>query len=313
MPPDVGPAVPQGLVPVHCSGIVAGLVPPLILWLVSEPPVKLHHHAVVPVKTIPASPPAIRAGKRRLPDRLRQPVRPFHVTLVSVLQHRVISAGRGGDELMQVSAPAQLRPLAHGRAQPGLVGQLPRERAGHPPAHVVEVRSRLGQVKHGLLHPGPRWIAVPEHRLDRPPRPVNADPADRCDMTLTRNCHMDRSGRPIGELQKFRRRLMTEDCTRTGREHRRPELSVSGGYSREGRVDTRVDLPPPITSDPELDHVFGEPGPKGLGAGDDAVLVTGKVAERGWELTYHAAQCEGRHRHWLTCAKIVVDSGFVVD
>src|SRR5580693_2876629 len=121
MPPYVRPAIPQGLVPVHGGGIVAVLVPPLILRAVSEPPVQFDYDPVHPVHAVPPSGPPARARERRLPDRRWQAVRPFHVTVIAILQHRVVSASRGRDELTQVSAPAQLRPLAHGRAQPLLI------------------------------------------------------------------------------------------------------------------------------------------------------------------------------------------------
>jgi hypothetical protein len=139
----------------------------------------------------------------------------FHVAVIAVLQHRVVAASGGGDEFMQVSPPAQLRPLVHGRAQPALVGQVAGERASHPAADVVEVRGRLRQIEHGLLDPGPRRIAIALHRLDRPRGPVNAEPGNRSDVTLTRNCHVNHLGWIVGELKKFRCRLMTEDCSRT--------------------------------------------------------------------------------------------------
>jgi hypothetical protein len=215
MPPDVRPAVSEGLLPVHGSGVVAVLVPPLVLTPVSEPSVQLDHHAIAPVKAIPASPSAARVGERRLPDRLRQAVRPFHVPLVAKLQHRVVAAGRGSDEFVQVSPPAQLRPLAHGRAQPVLVGQVARERASHPAADVIEVRGRLRQVKHRLLDSGPRWITLRQHSLDRPRGPVNADSFSRNHAALARNCHVNHLGWLVGEFKKFRCCLMTEDCSRT--------------------------------------------------------------------------------------------------
>jgi hypothetical protein len=87
MPTDVRPAVSEGLLPVHGSGVVPVLVPPLVLTPVSQPPVQLDHHAIAPVKAIPAAAASVRARERRLPDRLRQAVRPFHVPLVAKLQH----------------------------------------------------------------------------------------------------------------------------------------------------------------------------------------------------------------------------------
>src|SRR5580693_6353561 len=122
-------------------------------------------------------------------------------------------------------------------------------------------------------------------------------------MTLARDGHMNRSGRLIAEPQELRRGLVTEDCSRTSCEHRGPQLSGVARASRKGRVDAGMERPPPIASDPEFDHVLAEAGPKSLGSRDDPALITGKVAERGWELTLHADQCEGRHRHWLPHAK----------
>jgi hypothetical protein len=106
MPADVRPAVPEGLLSVEGGVVVAVGVLPLVLIRVRQAPVQLHHHAVVPVKAIPASPAAVRSGERRLKDRLRQPVGPFHVPVVAELQHRMIAAGRRDDEFMHVSPPA---------------------------------------------------------------------------------------------------------------------------------------------------------------------------------------------------------------
>jgi hypothetical protein len=109
------------------------------------------------------------------------------------------AAGRRADEFMQFGSPAQFAAFADRRPDPLFVGEVPRKRTGHPAADVVETRGRLDQVKHGLLDPGPRRTAVPLHRLHRPPRPVQADPADRRDMTLSRDRHVNRFDRLIGE------------------------------------------------------------------------------------------------------------------
>jgi hypothetical protein len=122
----------------------------------------------------------------------------------------MVAASRGRDEFMQVSPPAQLSALVHGRAQPALVGQVARERAGHPAAHVVEVRGRLRQVEHGLLDPGPRRIAIALHRLDRPPRPMQADPGKRRNMTLPRDRHVNLPGWLVGEPLQLSRRFVAE-------------------------------------------------------------------------------------------------------
>ena len=279
------PAVPEGLLPVHGGGVVTVLVPPLVLGPVAEPPVQLDHDPISLVHAVPPSAPPVRIRERRLPDRLRQPVRPFHVAVVAVLQHRVVSASRGSDELMQVSAPAQLRPLAHRRAQPALVGQVPRERASHPPAHVIERRGSLRQVKHRLLHPGPRRIAVALHSLDRPAGPVQADAFGRLDPTLDRDGHVNHLGWLVSEPLQLGSCFVTEHRAWSGREDGRPELRAASRASGERRVDTGIELLPAAAADPELDHALGEAAPEGLRAGDDPALVPDEVAERERKLT----------------------------
>ena len=87
MSPDIGPAVPKRLHPFRGSGIVASFVPPLILDLVSQPPVQLNYYAVIPVQAVPASPSAAGSRGCRLSARLRKLVRPFHVAVIPELQH----------------------------------------------------------------------------------------------------------------------------------------------------------------------------------------------------------------------------------
>jgi hypothetical protein len=122
VPGDVHPSVPERVLPVHGGRVVAGLVAPLGLDRVRQPTVQLNHHAVVAVKAVAASAPALRALEWRLPDRLGEAMRPLHVSPVAVLQHRMVAAGRRRDEFMQFSAPAQPGALAHRRAQPRRVG-----------------------------------------------------------------------------------------------------------------------------------------------------------------------------------------------
>jgi hypothetical protein len=295
MPPDVRPAVPEGLLPVEGGGVVAVLVLPLILIRVRQPPVQLHHHAIVAVEAVPASPPAVRPGERRLPDRLRQPVRPFHVPVVAELQQRMVATGRGHDEFTHVSAPTQSGALAHCGAQPLLVSEVTRERTRHPPAHVIKVRRSLYQIEHGLLHRGPRRIAIYEHGLDRPSGAMKADPESSHDMTLTGNCDMDWISRLVGKPQQFGCRLVAEHRAWTRREDRSPQLRTAARHSSEGRVDTPVKLLPPAASDPESDHVCGQFALKRLSARDNTGLGPGDIAECRRELTFHTAQCEGQH------------------
>jgi hypothetical protein len=116
VPGDVHPSVPERVLPVYGSRVVAGLVAPLGLDRVRQPTVQLDHHAVVAIEAIAASAPAVRALEWRLPDRLGEPVRPLHVSAIAVLQHRMVATGRRRDEFMQFSAPAQSGALAHRRA-----------------------------------------------------------------------------------------------------------------------------------------------------------------------------------------------------
>ena len=179
LPLDLRPAVPQRLLPVRGGGVVPGLVPPPVLGLVGEPPVELDDHAEGLVHAVPPAPAAARLGERHLPGRLRQPVRPLYVPVVTELQHRVVPGRRRCDELLQVGAPAQPEACAHGRVEPALVGKLPRDGPGHPAAHVVKGLRGLRQVKHRLLDPGPGRLRTSERGLDRPPRPVQADSLGR--------------------------------------------------------------------------------------------------------------------------------------
>jgi len=179
LPLNLRPAVPQRLLPVRGGGVVPGLVPPPVFGLVGEPPVELDDHAVLGVHPVPPSPPTISRGERHLPGRLGQPVRPLHVPVIAELQHRMIPARRGRDELLQVVAPPQPLACLHGRVEPGLVGELPRNRPGHPPAHVIECLRGLGEVEHRLLDPRPGRIRTYLGGLHRPVRPVQGDALPR--------------------------------------------------------------------------------------------------------------------------------------
>src|SRR5580692_7735962 len=115
-PPDIRPAVPERLLPSGGGGIIPGLVFPFGFLRVSEPAVELDHDREFLVHTVPAPPAATGSGKRHLPARFRQAMRPLHVMVVAEFQHRMVASGGGGDELMQVGAPAQLRARPHGLA-----------------------------------------------------------------------------------------------------------------------------------------------------------------------------------------------------
>jgi len=210
------------VLPVRGSRVIAGLVTPLGLDRVGQPPVQLNHQAVVAVEAIAASAPAVRTLEWRLPDRLGKTVGALHVPAVAVLQHRMVTVGRRHDELMQFSTPAQPGALAHRRAQPGGVGQVPRERPGHPSADVIEGRRRLRQVEHGLLHHGQRRVTVLQHDLAGPRAAVQADPVDYRDPALPGNCHVNRSGRLVGEPLELGRGLVAQDRARPGSKERRP-------------------------------------------------------------------------------------------
>src|SRR5579859_2340385 len=104
--PDLSPAVPEGLHPGHGRGIVPGLVFPLAVLGVREASVQFDHGRVLLVDAIPAPSAPARTRERHLPPRLRQPMRPFHVAVIPVLQRRMVASRRSRDEFIQVGAPA---------------------------------------------------------------------------------------------------------------------------------------------------------------------------------------------------------------
>jgi phosphoglycolate phosphatase len=162
------PVIPQRLLAVRGGGVVPGLVLPPVLGRVRQPPVELHYYSVLLVHAVPPAAPPVRCRERNLPARLGQSVRPLHVPVIAVLQHRMIARNGRLEDLVQVSAPAQPPVLGHGRLQPGLVGKVPRDRPRHPPAHIVKAPRRLRQVQHRLLHRRPRRKVPVRHRLDDP-------------------------------------------------------------------------------------------------------------------------------------------------
>jgi hypothetical protein len=111
----------------------------------------------------------------------------------------MVPAGGRGDEPAQVSTPAQTRAALNRIMEPGLVGQLPRERASHPPAYVIERRRRLGQVEQRVLYRGARRITGRQHDLTRPPGAVQADADGRRDPALPGDSHVNRLDRPVSE------------------------------------------------------------------------------------------------------------------
>jgi hypothetical protein len=301
VPGDLQPSVPERLLPGHGGRVVAGLVAPLGLDRVRQPPVQLDRDAVVAVEAIAASAPTVRALEGRLPNRLGKAVRALHVPAVAVLKHRMVAAGRRRDELVQCSTPAQPGALAHRRAKPRRVGQVSREGASHPSAHLIERRGGLGQVEHGLLHPRPRRVAVSQHDLAGARAAMQADPVDHLDPALPGNRHVNRFGRLVGEPLELGRGLVAQDRARPGPEERRPQLCTVARRSGEGQVDAAMNRSPPAAPQPELDHVRRQPGLEGLRAGHNSLLLPGEAAERRRKLTIHAGQCDHTHRqNWRT-------------
>jgi hypothetical protein len=223
-------------------------------------------------------------------------MRPLHVTAIAVLQRRMVAVGRCRNEFMQVSTPAQPGTPVHCRAHPRGVGQVPRQRPGYPPAHFIERRRSLRQIKHGLLHPGPRRIAIPQHELTGACATVQADAVGCLDPALPGNRHVNRTGRFISEPLELSRSLVAQDRAWSGPEERRPLLGTTARRSGEGQVDPAVNGSPPAAPHPELDHVRRQPGPQGLRARYDSLLLPGEVAQRRGKLTVHAEQCGQAHR-----------------
>lgn len=127
----------------------------------------------------------------------------------------MIPASGSNDEFMQIPAPAQPGSRHPGRAQPVLIGEITRERTGHPPADIIEGRRGLREVEHGFLDLGPRRIRAWLRSLDRPRRPVEADPFDRYDPPPHGDGHVNRLRRLVDEPMQLSRCLVTEDCARS--------------------------------------------------------------------------------------------------
>jgi hypothetical protein len=145
----------------------------------------------------------------------------FDVTVIAELQYRVIAAVGGRDKFAQVRAPAQLFACAHGVTQPGLIGEIPGDRAGYPAADVVEGLCGLGEVEHGLFDLGPRRIGVSLHGVDGAGGTVKAYPCDCGNPAFLGHRHVDRTNRLalVDEPMQFSRGLIADGRTRTGSEH----------------------------------------------------------------------------------------------
>jgi hypothetical protein len=253
LPLDVVPAVPERLLPGRGGGIVPGLVGPLVLM--AQLPVQLHHDAVLVVDPVPTSPAPVGPGEPYLQARLRQAVRPLHIPVVPELQHRMVPARRGRDQLMQVGPPAQLGPCVHRLVQRGLVGEIPGERPGNPATDVIKRSRRLGKVKHGLLDLGTGWISMSQHELRGTPGTVNTHVGNRDDPTLPRDGHVNGIGRLVGQPVKLSRRLVAKHRAAASRQHRPPQPRPAARDPGKCCIDTGMDRPPPAAAHPELDHV----------------------------------------------------------
>jgi hypothetical protein len=132
----------------------------------------------------------------------------------------------------------------------------------------------LDEIEHGVLDLGPRRVLVPLHRQIRTPGSVDLDARWGYHAALVRNGHMDRIGVPIRKPVQFGCCVVAERGTWAGGKDSRPQICPTIELTRERRIDTGVNPPPPPASDPELDHVLGEPGLAGLAAGDQARLAS---------------------------------------
>ncbi|HEY7263877.1 MAG TPA: haloacid dehalogenase-like hydrolase [Trebonia sp.] len=162
---DVVPVVAQRRAAAGRGVVVAAPVVPAAFRGMRQLPVELDDQPVLLVVPVPEAAAAVGLGERHLPAGLGQPVRAFHVPVITELEHRVRSPGPGGDHLVEFAAPAQPLPGAHRHPQRPLPRQPPPERGGYPPAGFVEAIRRAYQVGDRLLDNGPRQHSTRKTRV----------------------------------------------------------------------------------------------------------------------------------------------------
>jgi hypothetical protein len=188
--------------------VIAGSVLPPRVSGVRQFPVQFHDEAVLRVVAIPVAAIAVRLGELNLTPRCRQSVRALHVAVVPVLEHRVRSPCRRGDDLVERTSPAQALAAVHRRPQRPFGRKPSPEGGGHPPAGVVKFAGGVHEVENRLLdrrareHPARKGrVAGAGRDMDHEVPGAPYAPAGR-DRQVNQRCA------PIGETVKFGGRLV---------------------------------------------------------------------------------------------------------
>jgi hypothetical protein len=125
--------------------------------------VGLHHDPVAVVDKVAVLVPAA-APYPDLPAGPGQAVRALDITQVAKLEQGARPSRDVGQRRGQARTEGHLRPLGHGRLDPGRGGQPARARGRQPAQRVVEAQRLRGQIKSSLLDPRPRRL---QHRMPR--------------------------------------------------------------------------------------------------------------------------------------------------
>src|SRR3984957_8473958 len=121
---DVHPAVPERGTDRRRRVVVPVLVVAALLRRVEPLSVELHDELVLLVVAVAVPPAAVGLGVLDLLGGRREPVRPFDVVVVAVLDDGVRAARAGQDDLVEVAAPAELLPCAGYFPEPSLADPL---------------------------------------------------------------------------------------------------------------------------------------------------------------------------------------------
>jgi len=296
---DVVPVVAERRAAEGRGVVVASPVVAAAFLRVRPLSVQLDDQSVFLVAAVPEAAAAVGLGEGDLAAGFGQSVCPLDVAVVTELQHRVGSPGRGGYELVELVAPAKLPASAQRPPQRPFPRHPPSERRGYPPAGIIEVIRRTHEIDNGLLDKRARQDSARKARTGIDVRgPVNDHPSRLPYAAGGRDHHMNQRRSPLGEPIHFRRCLMAQLCAFPRIEHDRPQLCIASHWAVECRIDAWVDLAPPATRDLRDDRTSRHTRAKRLLAGNDARLKARDLAQVAGNLGTHAAEYGAGHRQF---------------
>jgi DNA-binding NarL/FixJ family response regulator len=238
----VAPHVSTGLDALGAGHHIAVIVAMTLLVRVPQLAVELHHDPVLLVVGVPVCRHTVD-DDTRLVLRLRQAMRPFHITQIAEFERRMNSVARRREYLIEFGAPAHL--LTFADCDPEILfGGVPLSAgSGNPPANVINRLRRLCQVEHRLLDAGPWRPSVGLRRLGDSSGNVDEEPGSRYPPG-GRDGDVDGSRWPGVETVQLSGGVVTECGTRPGPQHGRPQLRLPARRPREQRVNAPVHLLP---------------------------------------------------------------------